>query len=222
MNELELLRRVPLFSDMEQEDLAIIRAAASLRRLPRNSVLFCEGDPGETLFLVLSGKVKATLTAEDGREVTLSHLGPGDIVGEMALFDMSERRSATVSAVSDCELLAVSGETFLRVVEENASIAKAVIRTLTTRLRETSSRIAGLVFLEAYRRLWQYLLDLSEKEGRVLADKSVLIERPTHQDIANYIGSSRETVSRMLKDLEHQKLIRVVGRKIILFRGGRN
>jgi CRP/FNR family transcriptional regulator, cyclic AMP receptor protein len=218
MFDLELLRKVDLFSHLDPKQLAAVRAAAHVKRIPKDSILFCEGDKGDTLYLILEGRVKATLLAEDGREVILSTIGAGELVGEMAVFDLEETRSATVITVEDSELLTLSGQQFIKVMQENPTIALSVIRSLTRRLKDASSRIGNLVFLDTYARVGRYLVELGKSSGRYLADGSLLVQRPTHQEIANYIGTTRETVSRTLKELEHQGLIRMVGRNVILYR----
>ncbi|MCI4398824.1 MAG: Crp/Fnr family transcriptional regulator [Acidobacteria bacterium] len=218
MLDLELLRRVGFFSALEAKDLAAIRDVAEVRAFPKGKLLFCEGDRGDSFYLVLKGKVKATLLAEDGREVILSLLGPGEIVGEMALFDAEERRSATVETIEDSELLVLSGQAFLDVMAARPGIAMSVIATLAQRLRETSCRIRNLIFLDTYSRVGRYLVELARKQGRELADGSLLVLRPTHQEIANYIGTTRETVSRSMHELQAQGLIKIVGRRVILYR----
>jgi CRP/FNR family cyclic AMP-dependent transcriptional regulator len=218
MFDLDVLRKVTLFSHLEPKQLAAVRNAAQVKKIPKDTILFCEGDRGDMLYLILEGRVKATLLAEDGREVILSALGPGELVGEMALFDLEERRSATVITTEDAELLTLSGQKFLEVLGENPAISLSVIKSLSSRLREASRRIGNLVFLDTYSRVGRYLLDIGKQEGRYLADGSLLIRRPTHQDIASFIGTSRETVSRAIKELQNQGLLRVVGRKVILHR----
>ncbi len=218
MVDLELLRKVGFFSELEAKDLAAIRDVAEVRPFQKGKLLFCEGDRGDALYLVLKGKVKATLLAEDGREIILSLLGPGEIVGEMALFDAEERRSATVETLEDSELMVLSGQAFLGVMASRPGIAMNVIRTLSQRLRDTSCRIRNLVFLDTYSRVGRYLVELARKQGRELADGSLFVMRPTHQEIANYLGTTRETVSRSMHDLQEQGLLRVVGRRVILYR----
>jgi CRP/FNR family cyclic AMP-dependent transcriptional regulator len=216
--DLEILRKVPLFADLDATHLQSILKVTEVKSAPKNSVLFSQGDRGDSLYLILSGRVKALLYAEDGRELILAVLGPGEIVGEMALFDLEEQRSATVVAAEDSEFLHLSGQQFKNVLNENPAIAFSVIRTLSQRLKDTSSRIANLIFLDTYSRVGRYLLDLAKRQGKRLADGSVLVTRPPQHEIAHYIGSSRETVSRALNDLEKQGLIRLAGRKILLYR----
>lgn len=218
MAQFEALRSVPLFKGLSPKQLESIHAVSQTKEFAKETLLFREGDCGDSLYLVLSGRVKALLMAEDGREVILAFLGPGEIVGEMALFNPEERRSATVVTAEPSSLLILSGRQIMEVILQNPLIALSILRTLTARLRDTSSRIANLIFLDTFSRVGNYLLKMAEQDGRRLADGSYLVNRPPHHEIADYIGSSRETVSRALKELEHQGLIKVVGKKVILYR----
>jgi CRP-like cAMP-binding protein len=218
MTLVQALKSVPLFSGLSATQLESIHRVSQTREFPKETLLFREGDQGDSLYLVLSGRVKAVLMAEDGREVILAFLGPGELVGEMALFDPEERRTATVVTAEQSSLLILSGRQFMEVILQNPSIALSILRTLTRRLKDTSSRIANLIFLDTYSRVGTYLLRIAEQEGRKLADGSFVVNRPPHHEIAHFIGSSRETVSRALKELEHEGLIKVVGKKVILYR----
>jgi len=218
MAQSEALRSVPLFKGLSPKQLESIHAVAQTREFAKETLLFREGDTGDSLYLIVSGRVRAVLMAEDGREVILAYLGPGEIVGEMALFNPDERRTATVVTAEPSTLLILSGHQIMEVLLQNPPIAISLLRTLTQRLRDTSNRIANLIFLDTFSRVGRYLLKLAEREGRRLADGSFLVNRPPHHEIAEFIGSSRETVSRALKELEHQGLIKVVGKKVILYR----
>ncbi len=218
MIDTSVLRRVPLFAGLSPKHLESILAVSQTQVFPKETLLFRQGDRGESLFLVLSGRVKAVLLAEDGRELILAVFGPGEIFGEMALFDPDERRTATVVTVETTSLLTLSGKEFMAMLADHAAIAQSLLCTLTQRLKESSSRIANLIFLDTYSRVGTYLVKMAEQQGRRLADGSLVLTRPPQQDIADYIGSSRETVSRALKELEHQGLIRVIGKKVILHR----
>ncbi len=217
-SDVNALQKVPLFAALDGEHLRAILAVSETRKVRKDAVICRQGDKGESLFVLLSGRVKAVLLAEDGREVILAVLEPGELFGEMALFDMEERRSATVIAAEDCTLLSLSGKAFLEVLRSDPSIALSMLRSLSQRLKETSARIGNLIFLDTYSRVGSHLVALASKHGRKLADGSVLVTRPTHQEIAHTIGASRETVSRALKDLQKQGLIRNMGRKVILYR----
>ncbi len=218
MEDLELLKKVSLFENLGQKDLMAVRDNAKVISVPKNSILFCEGDRGDTLYLVLKGRAKAYLLAEDGREVTLSEFTKGDIVGEMAIFDLEEKRSATVETVEDSEFLTINGNDFIEVLSSHPEVGLSVLKTLSRRLKDTSTRIRNLIFLDTYSRVGRFLLERARSEGRELADGSLLVTRPKHEEIANFVGTSRETVSRALKELESQGLIKNAGKKVILYR----
>lgn len=216
MVELNLLQKVPLFGNLDKAQLESILKVSQIREFKKDSVLLRQGDKGDALYLVITGRVKAVLLAEDGREVILASMEPGEVVGEMALFDLDEVRSATVIATEDSTLLSLSGKQFLAALRENPYIAVNLIRTLTERLKETSTRVANLILLDTYSRVGTYLMAMAKKHGKRLADGSVLVTRPTQQEIAHTVGASRETVSRALNELEHQGLIRMIGKKVII------
>ena len=213
-----LLQKVPLFANLERDDLKSILDLAEIREVDKGTLIFSQGEKGDSLFLVLEGRVKAVLLGQDGREVILAYLEPGELVGEMAVFDSEERRSATVFAATDCSLLFLSGKQFMSFVSRKPSVAIVLLRSLSRRLKETSGRIGSLIFLDTYSRVGGYLISIAKKQGRPLADGSILVTRPAQQEIAQFIGASRETVSRALKELEHQGLIKMVGKKVILYR----
>ena len=218
MVDIKLLEGVPLFSGLSPGELKSIVEVSQVRSLEKDSVVFRQGDRGDFLCLVLSGRLKAILLGEDGREVILSHFGPGEIVGEMAVLDSEEERSATVVAAEETTLLTLSGREFMSVLRANPAMSLAVLQTVVGRLRETTRRMGSLIFLDTASRVGNYLAAIAKKQGKRLADGSVLVTRPTQQEIAHYIGASRETVSRALSDLEHHGLIRMIGKKVILYR----
>jgi CRP/FNR family transcriptional regulator/CRP/FNR family cyclic AMP-dependent transcriptional regulator len=147
--------------------------------------------------------------------VILSVLGPGDFFGEMSLLD-NEPRSATAIAVEDTELLSLQRNDFQSVLHDNESITGALIRVLTARLRRANHQISTLALLDVYGRVARVIMDMAKEEGRRLKDGRIAFRRATHQEIANRIGTTRETVTRMLKDLERQGLILVEGREFIV------
>jgi CRP-like cAMP-binding protein len=215
MDEPELLRTVPLFSELSEEDISSLGRLATRRRYPKDTVVFFENEEGDFLFMILEGRIKVTILGDDGREIILSVLGPGDFFGEMALLD-NEPRSATAIAVEDSELLSLHRTDFQSVLADNRSITSALIKILTVRLRRANQQISTLALLDVYGRVARVILDMAREEGRRLKDGRIAFRRPTHQEIANRIGTTRETVTRMLKDLERQALVRVEGREIVL------
>jgi CRP/FNR family cyclic AMP-dependent transcriptional regulator len=211
----ELLKTVPIFAELSDADIDSLAQLASRRHFARETPVFFEHEEGDSFFMILEGRVKVTILGDDGREVILSMLGPGDFFGEMALLD-DEPRSATAIAVEDCDLLSLQRSDFEGVVTSRASISSALIKVLSARLRKANHQISTLALLDVYGRVARVLLDMARDEGRRLRDGRIAFRRATHQEIANRIGTTRETVTRMMKDLERQGLIRVEGREFIV------
>ena len=215
MNERELLRAVPIFAELGDDHIASLARHATRRRYPKDTVVFFENEEGDTFFMIIEGRIKVTILGDDGREIILSVLGPGDFFGEMALLD-NEPRSATTIAIEEAELLLLSRSDFQSVVAENQSITGALIKILTGRLRRANHQISTLALLDVYGRVARALLDMAREEGRRLKDGRMAFRRATHQEIANRIGTTRETVTRMLKDLERQGMVHVEGKEFVL------
>ena len=215
MDEREVLRTVPIFSELSDEDITSLAKLASRKRYPKDTVVFFENEEGDFFFTILEGRIKVTILGDDGREVILSVLGPGDFFGEMALLD-NEPRSATAIAVEESELLSLHRNDFQTVLNDNKSITSALIRVLSARLRLANHQISTLALLDVYGRVARVIVDMAREEGKRLRDGRIAFRRATHQEIANRIGTTRETVTRMLKDLERQGLIHVEGKEIVV------
>jgi CRP/FNR family transcriptional regulator, cyclic AMP receptor protein len=215
MDEEELLRTVPIFSELSDQDISALSKLAIRRRYPKDAVIFFENEQGDFFFMILEGRIKVTILGDDGREVILSLLGPGDFFGEMALLD-HEPRSATAIAVEESELLSLHRNDFQTVLTDNRSIVTGLIKVLTARLRRANHQISTLALLDVYGRVARVIVDMAREEGKRLKDGRVAFRRATHQEIANRIGTTRETVTRMLKDLERQGLIHVEGKEIVV------
>lgn len=210
MSITELVLQVPLFSHLGEQEAIRLAEATRQRTYPRKSVILFEDDPGDALFIVVSGQVKVVLIGEDGREVILSVLGKGDFFGEMSLLD-DEPRSAHVIAMEDSELLILRQEDFHRCLEETPRLALGLLRSLSRRLRRADDKIGGLVLLDVAGRVARLLIELAD-EG----DGVTIIRKMTHHTIAQMIGTSRETVSRTMRDLAQGKAILVEGKKITI------
>jgi CRP-like cAMP-binding protein len=207
---LDQLRRVPLFAHLTESELERVSAAVREKSYPKSSVILFEHDPGDALYVVVSGQVKVVLIGEDGREVILAILTEGDFFGEMSLID-DEPRSAHVIATEDSNLLVLRREDFLRCMEQTPRIALGLLRALSRRLRRADDKIGGLVLLDVTGRLARLLIELADdNDGRMIA------KRLTHHMIAQMIGSSRETVSRTLRDLSARGLIEVSRRTLAI------
>ena len=208
MSVAETLRAIPLFANLREGDVARLATAARERSFPRNSVIVFEDDPGSALYVVVTGQVKVVLTAEDGREVILSVRDRGDFFGEMALID-DEPRSAHVIALEDSRLLVLRREDFQRCLSEIPEIAIGMLRALVSRLRQADDKIGGLVLLDVPGRVASLILDLADENDGIHVTKRV-----THHMIAQMIGSSRETVSRTLRNMVDQGLIEASRKRI--------
>jgi CRP/FNR family cyclic AMP-dependent transcriptional regulator len=215
MDERELLRNVPIFSELSDPDVATLARVATRRRYPKDTVVFFENEEGDIFFMILEGRIKVTILGDDGREIILSVLGAGDFFGELALLD-NEPRSATAIAIEESELLSLHRTEFENAIAGNPAILSALIKVLTARLRRANHQISTLALLDVYGRVARVMLDMAKEEGKRLKDGRIAFRRATHQEIANRIGTTRETVTRMLKDLERHGLIQVEGKEIVL------
>src|ERR687887_214447 len=205
-----ILQKVPLFGQLAPSELERVAEITRERSYPRNSVILFEDDPGDALYVVAKGQVKVVLIGEDGREVILSVLGEGEFFGEMALID-DEPRSAHVIAMEDSTLLVLRREDFQGILEHSAGIALALLRELSRRLRRVDEKVGSLVLLDVHGRVAQLLLDLADEAG-----SNRITRRLTHHTIAQMIGSSRETVSRTMRELVDKGLIDVSRKDIVI------
>lgn len=206
----EVLRKVPLFSELSQADFQRVLDVARERTHPKNSVILFEDDPGDALYVVCGGQVKVVLIGEDGREVILSVLGEGEFFGEMALID-DEPRSAHVIAMEDSTLVVLRREDFQNILMQVPAIALALLKELSRRLRRVDEKVGSLVLLDVNGRVAQLLLELADEEGG-----ERITRRLTHHTIAQMIGSSRETVSRTMRDLVDKGLIHISRKDITI------
>ncbi len=208
-------RKFALFAELDDRELAAIAAVAKARHYAKDDVVFHADESGDVFCLIREGHVKVTMISPEGKEIILSMLGPGDFFGEMALLD-DEPRSATVVATEVLDLMTIWRSDFLQILQENFSITKKVLAELSGRLRTASNRIESLATMDVYGRLARFFLELAQDGGKSLDNGYVAVTRPTHQAIANTIGTSRETVSRLIHDLMRQNLLLSEGKTIYL------
>ena len=208
-------RKFALFAELDDRELSSIAAVAKARRYAKDDVIFHADESGDVFCLIREGHVKVTMISPEGKEIILSLLGPGDFFGEMALLD-DEPRSATVVATESLDLVTIWRSDFLQILQENFSITRKVLAELSRRLRSASNRIESLATMDVYGRLARFLLELAQDSGKSLDNGYVAVTRPTHQAIANMIGTSRETVSRLIHELMKQNLLLSEGKTIYL------
>jgi CRP/FNR family transcriptional regulator, cyclic AMP receptor protein len=215
MDDRELLRQVPVFADLSDPDIEALSRLCTRRRYPKDTVVFFENEEGDFFFMIVEGRIKVTILGDDGREIILSVLGPGDFFGEMALLD-NEPRSATAIAAEETELLCLHRNDLQTVLTDNKAILTSFIKVLTSRLRKANHQISTLALLDVYGRVARVIMEMAKEEGRRLKDGRIAFRRATHQEIANRIGTTRETVTRMLKEIERQGLIEIDGKEIVV------
>jgi CRP/FNR family cyclic AMP-dependent transcriptional regulator len=206
-----VLKAVPLFATISEEQLRMLTTMVTRRSASRNTTIMSSGDATDSLYIVLSGRLKVMMSDSEGKEVILAILGPGEFFGEMGLID-DEPRSASVVTIEPCELLSIAKRDFKRVISENAEMAMSVMRGLVRRLREADRKIGSLALLDVYGRVARLLLDMAENVN----GEKIVTKRLPKQDIAKMIGASREMVSRVMKDLQTGGYIEMRGSNIVL------
>jgi CRP-like cAMP-binding protein len=211
----DVLRQSKLFSALDDEAATALRASMAETRLRRGEVLFHEGDEGDRLYVVTDGKVKLGRTSSDGRENLLAVLGPGQMFGELSLFDPGPR-SATVTAVTDTTFMSLSHEDLLRWLEGRPVVARGLLAQLAGRLRKANDVAADLVFSDVPGRVAKALLDLSSRFGRVADDGVHVHHDLTQEELAQLVGASRETVNKALADFASRGWLRLEARSVVL------
>lgn len=204
------LRRVSLFETLDQRALEALSQRLIERRFDRGQVVFTEEETGEYMYIVREGRVKVSRWLPDGREVILAFRGPADFFGEMSLIDGYSAR-ATITAVLPSSILSLSRAGFREVLKQ-PPFAEALMRTLCIRCREAWQQIEILSHRNAEARIRMALHHLCEQEGEEVNGRVRLAIRLTHRDLANIAGVSRETATRALRHLVHEKLVEVDGR----------
>lgn len=212
-----LIRNIPLFSSLKDSDLELISQNGKRRLYTRGSVVFNEGDLEDGLYIILSGKAKAILLDEEGRELILSIFERGDFFGEMAVFD-EQPRSATVEAVEDTTFLVLPKQTVHELLKANQDLALSILRQMSLRIREADEKIRTLAYYDVAGRLARTIMELLKKEGKILKDKNIAyIKLPPRQDLANMVGASRETVSRVLSSLQKKGILSLTKEHLVIY-----
>lgn len=212
-----LLRGVFIFRDLQDPELDELARRLVPRHAEKDEVIVAQQQPGDSLYLIATGKVKVSLSGEKGREIILSVLGPGEFFGEMSLLD-GEPRSASVIAQAPTQLYILSRDAFVDYLRRSPQTALNILGEMSRRLRRADEIIGNLALLDVYGRVAHILLDLAKKEGIQREDGILIDNRPTQQEMAAMIGTSRETVSRALNDFARRGYLTMSGRRILLKR----
>ncbi len=210
----ETLACVPLFSRLSQEDLLQLASIVTEKEYEKKETLFRQGDPGEEFLILTSGSVKVELVNSEGKELTLAILTPFQFLGELALLD-DVPRSATVISLEKSSLLSINKRDFARLLDNFPRMAIPMLLQLSRRVRVLTDDIASMAFLDSYSRVTRKLLSLAEQMGQTGADGTILIDQAlTHQQLANLVGTTRETVTKILNEMKDHNLISIKRHRI--------
>ena len=207
------LKKFPLLVELSEAELSNLGAVLKERRAPKGSYIVYAEDPGPSMMFIAEGKVKINLMSNDGKEVVLANMDEGEFFGEIALLTGSDR-SANVIALTDCRLFVLHEEDFTNHLTQFTGLARGMLRELAYRLRAASSKIGDLALYDVYRRVARTLKSMGTPKDLDGKEIHVIDERPTHQELAAMVGTSREMVTRALKGLEEDRCIVVEGKRI--------
>ena len=213
--EESIVRKAPLFTALEESAAISLHASMDSVKISKGSILFAEGDEGDHLYVILDGKIKLGTSSGDGRENLLSILGPGEMFGELSLFDPNPRTS-TATAVTDAKLLSLGQAKLIPWLAENPKVALNLLASLAQRLRRTNEAVGDLVFSDVPGIVAKALIDLGERFGKQ-TDEGLLVNHDlTQEELAQLVGASRETVNKALADFAGRNWLKLDGRAVLI------
>lgn len=212
----DVLLSAPLFAALDEEPAAALLATMTPVSVPRGEVLFTEGEPGDRLYVITEGKIKLGATSSDGRETLLAILGPGEMFGELSLFDPGPRMS-TATALTDAALVGLGNADLMPWLTGRPEVAVSMLGALARRLRRTNDAMADLIFTDVPGRVAKALLELATKFGTEAGDGSIhVVHDLTQEELAQLVGASRETVNKALADFQNRGWLRLEQRGVDL------
>lgn len=211
------LKTIPLFSELTANELEVLASTARVQTYPKGSIVFQEGDPGDYLMIILSGKVKVSLLGEKGQEIILAFLGPKSFFGEMALLE-SEPRSATVFTTEKSMFLRLEKKNFFNLLSRQPAMGLKILKYVSSRLRQANEQIRSLAMFDVYGRLARCLLNLAQTQGLRTTQHILIKDRPTLENLSHMVGCSRETLSRAMKVLQANGCITMTKKDFIIKR----
>ncbi len=210
-----VIRKAPIFSGLDEAAVTSLRSSMTFVKLRKGQSLFKEGDDGDHLFIVSNGKVKLGTKSPDGRENLLMILGPGDMFGDLSLFD-SGPRTATATAVTDTKLLSLGQDKVIPWVKEHPEVSLHLLARLASRLRRTNEVVGDLVFSDVPGRVAKALIDLGVKFGDKREEGLFVNHDLTQEELAQLVGASRETVNKALADFAQRGWLRLEARAVMI------
>jgi len=216
-NKIWYLQKINLFKEMTSEEIRELDRMTRMESVKKKSSIFLPGDPSQQVYLLKEGRVKISRVSENGREVTLALLEPGEIFGELEVLQDSAR-DALAEAMDDSQLCVIQKEQFLSMIRRKPELSFRLTKLIGFRLTRIESRVEDLVFRDVPSRLAHLLLQISNDHGRVTPQGIEIRIKMTHQEMANLIGSIRETVSAVLGEFKKEGQIALDGRQITIIR----
>jgi CRP/FNR family cyclic AMP-dependent transcriptional regulator len=209
------LKKIPLFQDLSHDSMHKLVSCIEMREVRRRQVIYLPGDPGQAVFFVNGGRVKISKVTRDGKELTLAYRGPGEIFGELVMIDGGPREEMA-EAMENALVTELERGEFERLVQKEGMIGFRLAKVIAQRRREVENKIEQLIFKDVNAKLAELLLRLATEYGIEDSRGTLVSLKITHQEMANLIGSTRETVSLTLSQFKRRGLIQTDGRKVIL------
>ncbi len=210
-----IVHAAPLFEALDEETTRALRAAMVQVRMRRGEVLFNEGEPGDRVYVIADGKIKLGHTAPDGRETIIAVLGPGEMLGELSLFDPGPR-AATATAIAPSRLLELRHDDLQGFLDGRPQLSTQLLQGLARRLRRTNAALADLVFSDVPGRVAKALIDLAKRFGEPVDEGIRVVHDLTQEELAQLVGASRETVNKALAEFGNRGWIRLEGRAVVI------
>lgn len=207
----QLLKKIPLFESIIDDDLRSLAQRFVVRKHPKNSIIINEGDETNSLYIILNGKVRVFLSDENGKEVILNVQGDGEYFGEISLFD-DGKRSASVLTLEPSKFAVLDKQEFISCLSTNPEMALTIIKGLTHRLRALSENVRNLALMDVYGRVAHTLLELAVN----IDGERVITEKLTQAELASRVGASTKMVSRIMKDLTTGGYISKKGQHLLI------
>lgn len=211
MNKIEMLKKVSLFSSMDDETLNYLQSVAVKKSFAKNAILFSKGDQSDALYILCSGKAKAVISDENGREIVIAAFGAGEYFGEISFLDGQER-SATVVTKEPVEVLIIYRNDFKNFLLTSPDLVLGLLKELLKKLRKATDQVETLAFMDVYRRIASLFEGLTKRQNK----QWVIEDKLTHQEVANMVGASREMVSKILKQLQMGGYISIKKKQITI------
>jgi CRP-like cAMP-binding protein len=209
------IKKIPLFQDVSHETVHKLVTSIEMREVRRRQVVYLPGDPGHSVYFVNGGRVKISKVTRDGKELTLAYRGPGEIFGELVMVDGGPREEMA-EAMENALITELERGEFERIVQREGIIGYRLTKIVSQRRREVENKIEQLIFKDVSAKLAELLLRLATEYGIEDSRGTLVALKITHQEMANLIGSTRETVSLTLSQFKRRGLIQTDGRKVIL------